>query len=67
MVVPSPKFHCQEVGLPVDVSVNCTDCPTAGEAGSYAKEAASVGEPATVIVRRALLVPEPLWAVSATG
>jgi hypothetical protein len=24
-VVLSPKFHCQEVGLPVEVSVNCTD------------------------------------------
>jgi hypothetical protein len=25
LVPPSPKFHCHEVGLPVDVSVNATD------------------------------------------
>jgi hypothetical protein len=24
LVALSPKFHCQEVGLPVEVSVNCT-------------------------------------------
>jgi hypothetical protein len=24
LVPPSPKFHCHEVGLPVDVSVNAT-------------------------------------------
>jgi hypothetical protein len=24
-VVPSPKFHCHEVGDPVEVSENCTD------------------------------------------
>jgi hypothetical protein len=29
-VVPSPKLHDHEVGLPADVSVNCTDCPAAG-------------------------------------
>jgi hypothetical protein len=23
-VPPSPKFHCQEVGVPAEVSVNCT-------------------------------------------
>jgi hypothetical protein len=33
LVPPSPKFHCQEVGPPVDVSVNCTACPAAGDAG----------------------------------
>jgi hypothetical protein len=32
-VVESPKPHNQEVGLPVDVSVNCTGCPITGEAG----------------------------------
>ena len=42
-VPPSPKFHCQEVGLPVDVSVNCTACPTTGDAGAYVKEAVNVG------------------------
>jgi hypothetical protein len=33
LVDPSPKFHCQEVGAPTEVSVNCTACPAAGEAG----------------------------------
>jgi len=32
-VVESPKAHSQEVGLPVDVSVNCTAWPTTGDAG----------------------------------
>jgi hypothetical protein len=30
---PSLKFHCQEVGFPVELSVNWTDCPATGEAG----------------------------------
>jgi hypothetical protein len=33
LVVPSPKLHFQEVGVPADVSVNCTACPITGEAG----------------------------------
>jgi hypothetical protein len=33
LVEPSPKFHCQEVGVPVEVSVNWTVCPTLGVAG----------------------------------
>ena len=33
-VPPSPKFHNQDVGLFVDVSVNETDCPAAGFVGS---------------------------------
>ncbi|MGA2362179.1 MAG: hypothetical protein ABSG73_06925 [Candidatus Aminicenantales bacterium] len=32
-VVPSPKFHSQDVGDPVDVSVNWTVCPAFGDAG----------------------------------
>ena len=32
-VAPSPKAHCQIDGLPVDVSVNWTVWPVAGEAG----------------------------------
>jgi hypothetical protein len=32
-VAPSPKFQDHAVGVPVDVSVNVTDCPAAGEAG----------------------------------
>jgi hypothetical protein len=33
LVTPSPKFHSQKEGVPAEVSVNCTACPTAGEAG----------------------------------
>ena len=33
LVVPSPKFHSQEVGDPADVSVNWTTCPATGEVG----------------------------------
>jgi hypothetical protein len=29
-VVPSPKSHCQEVGLPEELSVNWTTCPGVG-------------------------------------
>lgn len=32
-VLPSPKSQSQEVGDPVEVSVNWTDCPAAGEDG----------------------------------
>ena len=39
LVPPSPKLHCQMEGLPVDASVNCTDCPATGEAGLKLKEA----------------------------
>jgi hypothetical protein len=41
LVEPAPKFHCQAVGLPVDVSVNCTACPATGEAGLNVKDATS--------------------------
>jgi hypothetical protein len=64
LVPPSPKFHCQEVGFPAEVSVNCTVCPAAGEAGLYVKDAAS-GAP-TVTVRVVLFDPEALIAISAT-
>ena len=48
LVAPSPKFHCQDVGLPVEVSVNCTACPGAGEAGLLAKDAVSAEAGATL-------------------
>jgi hypothetical protein len=32
-VDPSPKFQLQEVGEPVEVSVNCTAWPATGDAG----------------------------------
>jgi hypothetical protein len=58
------KSHCQEVGLPVEVSVNCTVCAAFGEAGLKVKE--TVSAVATVTVRLTLLEPEPLVAVSVT-
>jgi len=64
LVPPSPKFHCQEVGVPAEVSVNCTDCPAAGEAGLKVKEAASAV--VTVTVRLTLLEPELLVTVKVT-
>jgi len=64
LVPPSPKLHCQEVGLPVDVSVNWTDWPVAGEAGLKVKEAASAV--ATVTARLTLLEPELLVTVKVT-
>jgi hypothetical protein len=33
LVIPSPKFHCQEVGEFVEVSVNWTVFPVAGDPG----------------------------------
>jgi hypothetical protein len=36
-LLPSPKFHCQDVGLPVLVSVNVTASPTKGFCGALAK------------------------------
>jgi uncharacterized membrane-anchored protein len=64
LLPPSPKFHCREVGLPVDVSVNRTDCPAAGEAGLYVKDATTAGT--TVMVWVAVSEPEEFVAVNAT-
>jgi hypothetical protein len=67
-VVPSPKSHAQDVGLPVDVSVNCTTsgaCPVAADAVKDA--VASTGAAATVtVVVAGVLVPTALVAVSCT-
>ena len=65
LVPPSPKFHCHEVGLPVDVSVNATDCPNVGEAGLKVKDA--TGAFPTVTVRFTLLDPELFVAVRITA
>jgi hypothetical protein len=43
-VVPSPKFHCQEVGLPVEVSVNCAAWFIKGVAGLKENDALSAAE-----------------------
>jgi hypothetical protein len=48
-VDPSPKLHDHDVGVPVDVSVNCTDCPAAGVAGRYLNEALSSASPTVTI------------------
>jgi hypothetical protein len=54
------KFHHQEVGLPVDVSVNWTTCPGAGEPGLWAKEEARVGaDVAAEMARVRLPLSEP--------
>jgi hypothetical protein len=62
LVVPSPKFHCQEVGEFVDVSVNWTACPAVGVAGLYVNDAAPA-EGMTVTVRLLVLAPALLVAV----
>ena len=64
LVDPSLKFHCHEVGDPVDVSVNCTACPPAGEEGVKPKEA--VRAATTVTVRVTLVEPEALVTVKVT-
>jgi hypothetical protein len=64
LVPPSPKFHCQDVGVPAEVSVNCTDCPMTGEAGLLVKEAARAAVTVTVLV--ALLDPEAFVTVKLT-
>ena len=66
LVPPSPKFHCHEVGLPVDVSVNCTDWPAAGEVGLELKDALSMATGKTVMIWVALFVAEPLPIVNIT-
>jgi hypothetical protein len=66
LVAPSPKFHRQEVGDPEDVSVNCTVCPTAGEAGLKVKDAVGMDAGLTASVWLAVLVPDPLVASNVT-
>jgi metal-sulfur cluster biosynthetic enzyme len=66
LVPPSPKFHCRDVGLPVDLSVKATDCPAAGEAGLYVKDAVSVSTGETVTVRLTLAWPDAFIIVRVT-
>lgn len=61
---PSPKSHCQEVGDPVDVSVNWTTWPATGDAGLYVKDAVRAG--ITVIVWLVLFEPVVLLTVKVT-
>ena len=58
LVPPSPKLHCQEVGLPVDVSVNCTIWPVVGEAGLKVKDAVRDDTDVTEIAWLPLMEPE---------
>jgi hypothetical protein len=64
LVEPSPKFHCREVGVPVDVSVNCTVWPTVGEFGLKLNDAA--GPSSTVSVRVVVLEPVAFETVKVT-
>ena len=64
LVEPSPKAQLQDVGVPVDESVNWTAWPAAGEAGLKVNEAESAVT--TVTVRLVLLEPEPLVTVRVT-
>jgi hypothetical protein len=66
LVAPSPKFHCQDVGEPVEVSVNCTACPAAGDAGLKLKDAEGMDKGFTVSVWLAVFVPELLIAFKVT-
>jgi hypothetical protein len=63
-VDPSPKLHDQDVGVPTDVSVNCTAWPTAGEVGLLLNDAERAAT--TVTVRLALLEPEALLTARVT-
>ena len=60
------KFHSHEVGVPVDVSVNCTGCPAVGEVGLNVNDAVSATAGVTVTVRLALAEPEALVTVRLT-
>jgi hypothetical protein len=67
LVPPSPKLQDQEVGLPVEVSVNCTDWLVLGEAGAKLKpDAGETTAGLTVTLRVARLVPPALPAVRVT-
>ena len=66
LVVPSPKFHCQEVGVPVEVSVNWTACPATGDEGLYAKDATKEDTEVTAILRLPCLEPELFLAIKVT-
>jgi Flp pilus assembly protein TadG len=63
-VPPSLKFQDQAVGVPIDVSVNWTACPAAGEAGVNVNDATTAT--ATVTVRVVLADPVPFVAVRVT-
>jgi hypothetical protein len=63
-VEPSPKLHDHEVGVPVEVSVNWTDCPAAGDDGLNVNDEERAAILATLTVLLTFFDPEPLLAVS---
>jgi hypothetical protein len=63
LVDPSPKLHCQELGVPVVVSANWTVCPGPGVVGLKTKVALDVSD-MTVTVRLVLLLVAPAVARS---
>jgi len=62
-VTPSPKFHCHEVGVPIEASEKIIGCPRTGELGKYVKSAMSVEAGATMMLRLALMELEALVTV----
>ena len=66
LVEPSPKAQLQDVGVPVDESVNWTAWPAAGEAGLKVKEAVRVAAGATVTEWVTEFCPEAFMMVSVT-
>jgi len=66
LVPPSPKLHCHEVGVPAEVSVNCTICPAVGEVGPKLNDAVSVNAGVTVMARLPALDPAALLTVKVT-
>ena len=65
-VAPSPKSHCQDVGLPVEASVKITGWPVAGVPGLNVKDATGSAAGVTVTVRVAVLEIDPLLATRVT-
>ena len=63
---PSSKFHCQDVGPPVDVSANCTYWPVTGEPGLNVKDEVRTDIVVTVMAWLPCLDPELVLAVNVT-
>ena len=67
LVAPSPKFQLQDVGLPVDESVNWTAWPGAGAVGLNVKDAVRTEPCAMTTTWVALPDCEALAATSVTA
>jgi hypothetical protein len=65
LIPPSPKSHCQDVGVPEVVSENCTVCPGLGVTGLNTKVASAWGGN-MVSVRLAVLLVVSVAATSLT-